>query len=113
MTTKPGLLLLAMALALPASAQFRTVQLAHEVPLATVRLPASESGTLSFKTCDECPATAVRVTAETEWLVNRRSVSLSDFLSVIESRADRAKDSVTVRHHLEKDQITRVSIRLR
>lgn len=103
-------LVLALALAMPAAAQIRTVQLAHEVPLATVRLPASVSGTLAFKSCAECATTTARVTSDTQWLVNHQAVSLQDFLSAVESRADRSKDYVTVRHHLEKDLITRVSI---
>ncbi len=104
---------LALAVTMPATAQITTVQLAHEVALATVRLPASESGTLAYKSCAECPTTTARVTSDTRWLVNNQAVSLQDFLSAIESRADRNKDYVTVRHHLEKDLITRVSIIVR
>lgn len=113
MNFKSLTLVLALAVAMPTAAQITTVQLAHEVPLASVRLPASESGTLAFKTCGECPTTTARVTSATRWLVNHQAVSLQDFLSAIESRADRSKDYVTVRHHLEKDLITRVSIIVR
>ena len=106
-------LVLALAAAMPVTAQIKTVQLAHEVPLSTVRLPASESGTLAFKSCAECSTTTARVTSDTRWLVNHQAVSLKEFRSAIESRADRSKDYITVRHHLEKDLITRVTILVR
>ena len=113
MNLKTLTLVLALAAAMPVTAQITTVQLAHEVPLATVRLPATESGTLAFKSCAECSTTTARVTSDTAWLVNHQAVSLKDFRSAIESRADRNKDYVTVRHHLEKNLITRVSIIVR
>lgn len=113
MNFKSLTLAFALAVAMPAAAQITTVQLAHEVPLANVRLPASESGTLAFKSCAECPTTTARVTGDTRWLVNHQAVSLKDFRSAIEARADRNKDYVTVRHHLEKDLITLVSIIVR
>ena len=106
-------MVLALGASLPATAQITTVQRAYEVPLATVRLPASESGTLAFKPCAECSTTTARVTSDTRWLVNRRAVSLQEFLSAVESRADRSKDYVTVRHHLENDLITKVTILIR
>lgn len=113
MNFKSLTLVLALTVAMPVAAQITTVQLAHEVPLAAVRLPASESGTLAFKSCAECTTTSARVTSDTRWLVNHRAVSLRDFRSTIESRADRGRDYVTVRHHLEKNLITRVSIIVR
>lgn len=106
-------LVLALCVALPAAAQITTVQLAHEVRLASVRLPASESGMLSFKACAECATTSARVTGETRWLINEQPVSLREFRSAIESRADRNTDYVTVRHHLEKDLITLVAMTVR
>lgn len=106
-------LVLALFAALPAVAQIKTVQLAHEVRLASVRLPASESGTLSFKACGECATTSARVTEDTRWLINEQPVSLREFRSAIEARADRNTDYVTVRHHLEKDLITLVAMTVR
>lgn len=106
-------LFLALAVAAPATAQITTIQLASEVPLKAVRLPATASGTLTFRSCDECPAKTVRVTAATRWLVNHAEVSLADFRRFVEARADGEAHYVTVRHHLEKDLITRVSIVVR
>lgn len=104
---------IAFAVATPAIAQFTTVQAAHEVALSSVRLPASESGTLAFKACAQCEAQSTRVNGETRWLVNKKPVSLKDFRSAVETMADRSKDYIMVKHHLEKDLITRVSITVR
>ncbi|NNC76559.1 MAG: hypothetical protein HKN77_01270 [Woeseiaceae bacterium] len=106
-------LLLALGFAVPAFAQITTVQAAHEVALSTVRLPASESGTLTFKACRDCAAQTTRVTGDTQWLVNRKAVSLEEFSRTVENLANRNKDYITVRHHLENDLITRVSINVR
>ncbi len=48
---------LLLALALPAAAEFRTVQRAYEVDLAEMRLPQNEAGTISFKSGPEVPLT--------------------------------------------------------
>lgn len=104
---------LALIVAMPSAAQITTVQRAHELPLSVVRLPASETGTLTFKSCPECATTTARVTSETQWLVNHQAVSLREFRAAIESRADRSKQYVTVRHHLEQDVITKVTILIR
>lgn len=102
-----------MCVAMPAMAQFTTVQLAHEVRLSSIRLPASESGTLAFKACATCDTKSVRVNADTRWLVNRRSVSLSDFRKAAERIQNRNETSVTVKQHLENNLITKVSIIVR
>lgn len=98
---------------MPVIAQITTIQAAHEVALSTVRLPSSLSGTLAFKACAECQTQSARVDENTRWLVNSKPVSLQDFLSTVEEKANRSKDYITVRHHLERDVITRVSIVVR
>lgn len=103
----------AIFLAAPAIAQFTTVQAAHEVALSSVRLPASESGTLVFKACAQCEIQTTRVNGDTRWLVNNQSVSLKDFRSTVEAVADRSNGHITVKHHLENDVITKVSITVR
>lgn len=104
---------IAFVIATPALSQITTVQAAHEVALSSVRLPASESGTLAFKACKQCQTQSARVDGDTRWLVNNKSVSLKDFRSAVEKMANRNKDYITVRHHLERDLITRVSIIVR
>lgn len=102
-----------LCLAMPAAAQFTTVQKAHETVLSGIRLPASESGTLAFKPCRSCEWRTVRVNGETLWLVNRNSLTLADFRRAVDSLTDRDHRSVTVKHHLENNVITKVAITIR
>ena len=102
-----------LSTAMPAAAQFTTVQRAHEAVLSGVRLPASESGTLAFKPCRACDWQTVRVNSDTLWLVNKRPLTLADFRRAVESVTDRDRKSVTVKHHLENNVITKVAITIR
>lgn len=113
MKTKIIISVLLLALALPAAAQFRTVQRAYEVKLADMRLPQSEAGTISFKSCSNCEFQTTRVNAETSWILNGQSISLVKFRDSIAAIENRQKASVTVLHHLENDRITKVTVTLR
>ena len=51
--------------------------------------------------------------SETLWLVNKNSLTLADFRRAVDSLADRDRRSVTVKHHLENNVITKVAITIR
>lgn len=102
-----------LALALPVAAEFRTVQRAHEVEPADIRLPQNERGTLAFRDCAECAFTVKRVTAETRWILNGRPVRLDQFRTGLAAAADSERVSLIVLHHLEMDRITEVSATVR
>ncbi len=97
-----------LAMALPAAAQFRTIQQAYEVELVNLRLPQSESGTLGFKTCAECAFVTKRLSDDTTWILNGKSMSLKKFRLGVARVTERSNQYVTVLHHLEKDRITQV-----
>lgn len=99
-------------LALPAAADFTTVEQAYEVALSNVRLPQSESGTIAFKTCDSCDYRTERVAPETRYLVNGRAMPLQKFRIALSRVADRDAEAVTVLHHLKDDRVTEVSVYL-
>lgn len=109
MKTRLLIVAVAFVLALPAAAEFRTVQRAHEVVLDDIRLPQNELGTLAFKSCDECAFMVKRVTADTRWILDGRSVRLDQFRAGLAAMDDRERVSLTVLHHLETDRITEVS----
>jgi len=113
MKTKNLIFVLLLALALPAAAEFRTIQRAYEVELSDLRLPQNEAGTIAFRTCDDCDFLTTRVTVETSWLLNGQSLSLAKFRDGIAKIEERRKKYVTVLHHLEKNQVTKVEITLR
>ena len=103
---------LALCLALPAAAGPKSIQKGHELPLDHVRLPASEIGTIAFKKCGNCPYTTKRLSSDIEWRINGKSTTLAKFKAQV-AQLKRPDEILTVRHHLEKDQVTRVSVWVR
>ena len=103
---------LVLALAMPAAAEFTTVQLAHEVALSELRLPSHVSGTIAFKGCSDCAYQTERVSERTRYMVNGRSVPLDKFRGAVSHIRNRNEQYVTVLHHLEDDVVTQVSISL-
>ena len=101
-----------LGLALPVAAQFRQIQEAHEVRLTDLRLPQNEVGTVAFKPCDDCPYQTKRVNANTQWVLDGKTMSLEKFRRGVHNLTDRDNTAVTVLHHLEEDRVTRVSVHI-
>lgn len=104
---------LILAFALPAAAQFRQVSKAHEIALVNLRLPQTASGTIAFKTCASCEFVTVRVTDETMWVLNGRTVKFEKFRDGMETVTERKDRVATVLQHLESGRIKRVSFTIR
>lgn len=108
-----------LALALTATVQNATsqerytIQDAYEVYLSDVRLPDVSTGTIRYKPCIRCDFQTTRVTSATRWRINGEVVSFSRFMQAIEALDDRSAEHLTIKHHLEKDLITKVSISIR
>lgn len=106
---------LAMAILLfstTAVAQFRTVELAHEIPLSGFVVPVTQNGNLNFRACPDCTAFSARLTPNTRYVINKEDLSLQEFrtrLSNVRNREDRI---ITVLQHLETNTVTRISIKL-
>jgi len=113
MKTRYLFTVLLLVLALPAAAEFRTIERAYEVDFDTLRLPAAEGGTIAFKPCDECAYQTTRVTGSTRWILNGESMSLTRFREGIARYKDEDRKSVTVLHHLEDDRVTAVTVTVR
>lgn len=92
---------LLVSLCLPAGADFPVVSKAYELSLADVRLPATPSGTITFKECESCDYHTIRVTAETRYEVDARALTLEEFRKAIAQLGNPADVPVTVLHHLE------------
>ncbi len=101
---------LLLALAAPVAAQYEIKVKAHEVRLSALRLPASVSGSVAFKACDECDYMTRRVTPNTRWELNNRVVRFDDFRVALAAVRDREEHYVTVHHDLTTDLITEVAI---
>jgi hypothetical protein len=53
-----------------------------------------------------------RVTAETQWIMDGKSMPLEKFRRRVAELSDRDNTAVTVLHHLENDRVTRVSVHI-
>lgn len=95
-----------------ALADFTTIELASEVRLSDFRAPQSANGVTSFKSCGNCDLQVVNVTGDTRYFVNGKSVELSEFRRQLSLVQDRDSEMVIVRHHLEDDVITAISVSL-
>ena len=109
---KTKLLVIALLLAVSAgvNADFRTVARAHEVALSDFRVTPMRNGIVIFRSCADCNAQTVRITPATRFIINNQDVHLRDFRKSIFQVRDRAGTTVVVKHHLETDTVTKVSV---
>lgn len=94
------------------SAQFRTVQLAHEIPLSEFFAPVTQNGVLNYRACSECAALRSRLTVKTRYIINDQDVALPEFRARLVALREREDRILTVLQHLETNTVTLVSIRL-
>jgi hypothetical protein len=83
---------------------------AYEVSLGNFRAPGTRNGTVSFKECEECTHMTVRVTANTRYKINGRTVRLEDFRKKVAEAGNRESAEVTILHHLESDTIEQINV---
>jgi hypothetical protein len=103
---------LLMSLSLSAAAEFVTVELAYEVALSDMTTPVTSTGSLVFKECEDCDARTIRMTRNTQFIVNGLTVELKEFRKQVFQVSDRRSVPVTVKHHLESDTVVSVSVSL-
>jgi hypothetical protein len=101
-----------LSLALPAAAEFTQVAEAYEVALSDLRLPRANGGTIAFKECATCEYRRIRVGADISYRLNGKAVTLKKFREAMATVEDRKAEAVTVLHHLERNQVTAVSVNL-
>lgn len=104
---------IALLLAMPVAAQFKKITTGAEVALSDVRLPHSNSGTISFKTCADCDYETYRVSNSARWQINGEDMSLSDFRQRIARVTNRERHPAMVTRHIESNQITKVEVNIR
>ena len=104
-------LILALLLSLTAPAGARTVielERGVELILANVNLPTADGGTVSFKTCADCPYRTHRTMDATVYEANGRQLPLAEFLRV----AGGAENDSVVAVFLDiaSERVTRVAL---
>ena len=102
--------LVSLGLSLPAAAD--VVSQAYEVALSDFRAPASANGTAAFRECSQCEQKLVRVTANTRYMLNGKTVRLIDFRKAISQARNRSNVPVIVLHHLETNSIQSINVSL-
>ena len=93
----------------PAAAEFTTRELAIEVSLADMQVPATANGSLTFKQCGDCDYRSIPMSRDTRFVVNGKDVGLKAFRRSVLSVRDRDSETIIVMHHLESNTITTVS----
>jgi hypothetical protein len=97
-----------LILAMPASAQLRTIAEAHEVAAGDIRLPQNPIGMIGFKRCSECESESRPVDADTAWAVNGNPVTLEIFREALAALQNPNEVAVQVLHELDSDRVIRV-----
>jgi len=94
------------------AADIKTITLASEISLSEFRAPASINGVASFRKCESCELQVVSVTRNTRYEFNRHVVTLQKFRKSLATVTNRERETVIVKHHLESDVITSISLNL-
>ncbi len=101
------------AISLPAMAGFETVSRAYEVALGDLRIPTSQHAAVRFSECDDCESVSARLTPNTRFVVNGRTVDFDRFRQLAAGANDADSIPVIVLHHLESDTVTKISVTLK
>jgi hypothetical protein len=113
MKTKLFFAALALMLTVPAIADFTLITQGDEVALSEIRLPRHEGRTIAYKPCDKCDYVTRRISEDTRWEINGKTVSFPQFRKRTEKIEDRDNHTVTVTRHIESNRISLVSIVIR
>lgn len=85
-----------------------------EVSLGNLTLPASATGTVSFRPCAECPIATHRMGDRPQFLLSRKPVTfeeLIDYATVVqENRTARDATLATVFLDINTQRVTRIAI---
>ncbi len=91
------------------------IETSAELALSALTLPSSPTGTITFRTCADCPYRTHRMAEQPQFLINRKAVTFQEFLEVAEPmhelRATADATLVTVFLDANTARVTRISLR--
>lgn len=99
-----------LGLSTSAMADFTPVTHTYEVAIGDFQAPISANGMTSFKTCEKCKLTSLRVTPDTQYVVNGKTVTLKKFRDAISQVDRRALVPVAVKQHLESNTVVSIKV---
>ncbi len=110
MHIRKTLMVLLVSLSLTAAADFVTVEQAYEVALSDLKVPVASTASLIFKECANCETKHIRMTHDTQFIVNGKSVGLRKFRKNVFQVRERKSEIITITHHLQTDTVTSLSL---
>lgn len=99
-----------ICLGLSAAAEDRIISLAYEVTLSDFNAPVTANGGVTFKECAKCEQIRTRVTPDTRYAINGKSVRLEDFRKAVGQVRNPDEKDVTVLHHLESNTVKSINV---
>ncbi len=84
-----------------------------ELNLTDIRLPASESGMITFRACDDCRFQQALAASDARWVLNGRPTSFDGLRSGAAGAKQRGRSSVTLTYDKEANRITRIKVTVR
>lgn len=112
MNTRIAIIAVLLIACLPASADFKTIERAYEVPLTEFTVPVTRNGKINIWRCEGCDFAIARLTTNTAFRVNNEYVELQEFRKQVFSVRDRDSVILIIKHHLESDTVTSIAARL-
>lgn len=110
MKTRHFIIAALLSLSLPAAADFTTYAAAYELALSDFRVPATPSSGVIFRKCADCDMQTIRVTPNTQYIINGKNYPLKEFRKRVFDIRDRDNTPVTVLHQLESDVVLSVRV---
>jgi len=83
-----------------------------EVSIYSVRLPVSPNGTVALRECEDCDYHSIRVTPETQYIINDKHLRLNQFRKRILELKLRGDITVNVRRDDATNTVASVFIRV-
>lgn len=81
-----------------------------EVSIFSVRMPVSESGTISIQECEDCDYHSIRVTPQTQYLINDHALTLERFRQSLTEMRQRGDTTVNVKRDDTSNTVVTVRV---
>lgn len=81
-----------------------------EISIFSVRMPVSENGTISIRECDDCDYHSLRVTPNTQYLLNGKAMKLDRFRQVLTEMRQRGDTTVNIKRDDTSNTVANVRV---
>lgn len=84
-----------------------------ELNLTDIRLPVSESGTITFRACDDCPFQQARAIDGATWILNTTQTSYAELREGAARATNPGRSLVTLTYDKSENRITALKVTVR